>query len=112
MLFGKRAYSACLVGAFGQLGEQFEILLLIQQHAGANAINVIAGVGPVDASRNAWSPEALLKAKAMRISDEVEAFSSTVTELNAASATFLILPKFRSVFLDAPFFTMALMTWR
>ena len=48
----------------------------------------------------------------MRISDEVEAFSSTVTELNAASATFLTLPKFRSVFLDAPFFTMALMTWR
>ena len=34
----------------------------------------------------------------MRISDEVEAFSSTVTELNAASATFLTLPKFRSVF--------------
>ena len=32
----------------------------------------------------------------MRISDEVEAFSSTVTEPNAASATFLTLPKFSS----------------
>ena len=58
------------------------------------------------------SPDALLNANAMRSREAVEAFSSTVTELNAAWATVLALAKFIRVCRDAAFLTMALMTCR
>ena len=38
--------------AVGQCGEQFQVALVVQQHAGTHAVHVVVGVGPVHRSRD------------------------------------------------------------